>query len=148
MEVSGLWGLLVYVIGIFLSIAIWFAFGFASQAINENKGYEGGFWWGFLLGWVGIIVVALKTPVDNTVYRPVSYSPPPDSWKCRCGRCNAPYVSSCVCGVTKSEAIAIAHLSDKEAQNIALLKEYKTLLDSGVITQEDFEEKKKSILSE
>ena len=34
-----------------------------------------------------------------------------------------------------------------EANNIALLKEYKELLDNGVITQEEFEFKKKNILS-
>ena len=36
----------LYII-IYLGIGI--AFGFASQSINENKGYEGGFLWGFLL---------------------------------------------------------------------------------------------------
>ena len=34
-----------------------------------------------------------------------------------------------------------------ETQNIIALKEYKALLDSGVITQEEFEKKKKDILS-
>lgn len=37
--------------------------GFVSKTIQNNKGYDGGFWWGFLLGILGIIVVACK-PVN------------------------------------------------------------------------------------
>ncbi len=36
---------------------------------------------------------------------------------------------------------------DDEVKNISALKEYKELLDAGVITQEEFEAKKKAILS-
>ena len=150
MEASGLWVLLIYLFGLFIAIAIWFAFGFLTQAINEEKGYHGGFWWGFLLGWVGLVVVLCKEKKTNTsIYRPVSAytTPPADSWKCSCGRYNAPYVTSCVCGVSKSQAVTIARLSEEEARDIALLKEYKSLLDSGVITLEEFDQKKKAILS-
>lgn len=37
--------------------------------------------------------------------------------------------------------------SSSESEKIKLLKEYKSLLDSGVITQEEFEDKKKELLS-
>lgn len=37
---------------------------FVSKTIQNNKGYDGGFWWGFLLGIFGIIVVACK-PVNT-----------------------------------------------------------------------------------
>ena len=35
--------------------------GFITNAIAKNKGYSGGFWWGFFLGIIGIIVVACRT---------------------------------------------------------------------------------------
>lgn len=38
--------------------------GFVSKTISNNKGYYGGFWWGFCLGILGIIVVACK-PVNT-----------------------------------------------------------------------------------
>ena len=34
--------------------------GFISLSINQSKGYEGGFWWGFLLSILGIIIVAVR----------------------------------------------------------------------------------------
>lgn len=40
-------------------------FGFVTQTINENKGYDGGFAWGFFLGAIGIIVVACKPAVQT-----------------------------------------------------------------------------------
>jgi TM2 domain-containing membrane protein YozV len=35
---------------------------------------------------------------------------------------------------------------DKEAENIQILKEYKDMLDNGIISQEEFDKKKKDIL--
>lgn len=34
--------------------------GYVSKAINNNRGKEGGFWWVFFLGVLGIIVVAVR----------------------------------------------------------------------------------------
>ena len=34
--------------------------GFVSKTINNNRGKDGGFWWGFLLGVIGIVVVAVR----------------------------------------------------------------------------------------
>ena len=48
------------IIVIFISCCI---MGFVTKTISKNRGYYGGFWWGFLLGILGIIVVASK-PVN------------------------------------------------------------------------------------
>lgn len=34
--------------------------GLITKSMNENKGYEGGFAWGFFLSILGIIVVAIR----------------------------------------------------------------------------------------
>ena len=38
--------------------------GAISKTISSSRGMDGGFWWGFLLGVIGIIVVALR-PKDK-----------------------------------------------------------------------------------
>lgn len=35
-------------------------FGFIAKHISSGRGMEGGFWWGFFLGIIGIIVVAVR----------------------------------------------------------------------------------------
>ena len=166
---------MILLLSIAISIGISCIFGAITKAINENKGYYGGFAWGFWLGWIGIIVVACRQPAyyyqipKESIIRPVgntsnepTFHPdmpvPENAWKCSCGRHHPQYVSSCVCGLNKREALLpkpaentdtqvtnIEHVD--EYKNIAILKEYKALLDTGVITQEEFEVKKKAILS-
>lgn len=160
----------VYLVSLFISIVVRIIFGCITKGINENKGYDGGFAWGFWLGWIGIIVVACRQPC---VYTPTESIIAPAkratqtsnelpgqidasvNWRCRCGRVNARFVSSCACGLGKREvtepvASAVSQNNtdtENELKNISLLKEYKALLDTGVITQEEFDAKKKSILS-
>lgn len=95
-----------------------------------------------------------------------------DGWKCTCGRINASYVYSCACGKSKSDvAKALKPQSDMEKDtrerkevvntvktdtrtdvetdvkdNIAAIREYKSLLDEGIITPEEFDVKKKQLL--
>ena len=213
-------------------------FGAVTQAINEKNGYEGGFWWGFFLGAIGIIVVALrqpyytvgpypsgdsicvpkkigKTPIDmdapvpdggwrclcgrvhepyvsscacgqskravldrtattsrfEPLSLPVVEPPSPRDWTCTCGCTHPSYESSCICGKTKHEVLtANIILPDPEPipipetapepvlipdtmpdpadddQIIQSLRKYKELLDDGVITQEDYDAKKKQLL--
>lgn len=45
--------MLVIIIGLIIC-------GFITKEINSNKGYQGGFAWGFFLGIVGIIIVAVR----------------------------------------------------------------------------------------
>lgn len=52
-----------YIIGFLISCIV---FGFITRAINTGKGREGGFWWGFFLGVIGIIVVACRSSVNES----------------------------------------------------------------------------------
>ena len=80
-------------------------------------------------------------------------------WKCGCGRVNASYTSSCVCGRNKHggtvpEAVSVQQpspamddpVNNTEIANAAAIREYKKLMDDGIITAEEFEVKKKQLL--
>lgn len=75
-------------------------------------------------------------------------------WKCACGNVNAAYVSTCSCGRNKHgdlppEPLPVtveARPEDQEVQNAHAIREYKKLLDEGIITAEEFEAKKKQLL--
>ena len=162
------------IVGIVVS-CIW---GAVTYYVQDNKGYsENGFWWGFFLGWIGLVVVLCK-PNLNNIYTNYTYGTkaptassvvPVGGWKCKCGRGNASYVSTCICGVSKrsiifaeeekkkevkaapkQEAIAPAKTEESvlltEERKISALKEYKELLDSGILSQEEFDAKKKQLL--
>ena len=155
--------------------------GLITWKITSNKGYAGGFGWGFFLNVIGIIIVACKE--DAPVYTPPAKtpagSPPPsyttgtsapDGWKCSCGRYNARYMSTCSCGMNKSQLhvafqpkqtaptatvvtpvqsqpkAAVEHSAKNEMETIAALKEYKALLDANIITQEEFDAKKAQLM--
>lgn len=157
-------------IGLLVNLGVGCIMGSISKAINEKNGYYGGFAWGFWLGVIGIVIVALRQSApyrsSESIIIPkhgkklpsyaVSEEDAPNSWRCRCGRNNAQYVSSCVCGMSKHDVLSgvvqskaeVPADADDEMKNIAALREYKKLLDGGVITQEEFDAKKKAILSE
>ena len=46
--------------GIIIALIYGLVCGFVSKSINNNRGRDGGFWWGFFLGVIGIIVVAVR----------------------------------------------------------------------------------------
>lgn len=50
-----------------LVIGVACGFGAITKRINEDKGYDGGFAWGFFLGVMGIVVVACR-PFEPSVY--------------------------------------------------------------------------------
>lgn len=169
---------IIYFIGILIHVGICCVWGAITWKINDYKGYaSGGFWWGFFLGWIGVIVVACKSNVRgytmtgwkcicgkvhsdyvNTCAcgrtRNTVSSVPEGHWTCKCGRIHAPYVTSCICGVTKRDASKPAvpeHTASdntSEQDTVRLLKEYKDLLDAGALTQEEFDTKKKQLLEQ
>ena len=77
-------------------------------------------------------------------------------WQCVCWRINASYVGICACGETKSSSSAKIESTkqeeikkqkeETELQNMRKLLEYKNLLDSNIITEEEYEKKKKELL--
>lgn len=48
------------IVGLLAAIIVAVVWGFVTKTINENKGYSGGFAWGFFLGLIGLIVVLCK----------------------------------------------------------------------------------------
>lgn len=85
---------------------------------------------------------------------------PAGSWKCSCGRINPHYTGTCACGMSQHKQKEKEMAQEKAEQNksnqpldeneqlknLKLLKEYKELLDTGIITQEEFEKKKAELL--
>ena len=144
-----------------VSVIMAIIFGIVSKTINENKGYYGGFAWGFWLGIIGIIVVACKPENKSResfaekIYnddlrkeRIVSEG----GWKCnRCGRTNASYTTTCICGTSEKEnknwEKKEVKTSDRQTSQADELKKFKELLDSGAITQEEYNVKKKQLLN-
>ena len=132
-------------------------FGIATQNIIDNKGYdEKWFWWGFFFGFLAVLV-ALSKP-ENHAYQSStptwmqSSSNTRDEdvlkqggWKCTCGRVNPSYTGTCACGKRKEEkkvSMNTAETKDKFED----IKKYKELLDSGIITEEEFNKKKTELL--
>lgn len=157
----------------FILVIVWgLIWGIATKTVNENKGYDGGFWLGFWLGFIGLIIVACKS--ENHAVTNYSYATSSllsaaakendekkmlsnGGWKCnKCGRVNPSYTGSCGCGMSKSdnetkkqaatEDVKAKEKNQQELDNIKKVKEYKELLDSGVISEEEFEKKKKELL--
>ena len=79
-------------------------------------------------------------------------------WKCSCGEVQASYVSSCSCGKSKSEVKAVEFKKKQEEEEkkqaeimdehgkVSAIREYKELMDAGIISQEEFEANKKQLL--
>ena len=174
-EILSEYAFLWLIVGI-INSCIW---GAITKSINENKGYDGGFAWGFWLGLIGMVVVICRqpnytvgyTPSDDYSYVPVSKpttavnynaTVPSNGWRCTCNRVHQGYESSCICGKTKREVLTAnivlpepsadpkpdpAPKATPEDTGIDSLRKYKILLDDGLITQEDYDAKKKQLLS-
>lgn len=72
-------------------------------------------------------------------------------WQCTCGRANARYVSTCACGQSKDgnpkpEPAPAIPMEESVDETVAAIREYKKLLDEGILTPEEFEAKKKQLL--
>ena len=83
-----LMGMAIYLIGGLL-------FGFAARHVSESRGEPDGFWWGFWLGWLGLLIVIFRKTAQ-----PESVSAPGRKWRCvKCGTYNSEGRESCqTCG--------------------------------------------------
>ncbi len=142
------------VIGIIIWGVIW---GAATQTVVDNKGYEENwFWWGFFFGFIALLVALSKPQLYST--GPLSLQLAREAeerrtmeaggWKCVCGRLNPSYTGTCACGRSRQAVLAAAAepALENEGATVRMIKQYKELLDSGAITQEEFEKKKREIL--
>lgn len=217
---------------IIVTVLFGIIWGTVTKKIIYNKGYyENWFWWGFWFGIFAVIVACTKPQVNS--YGPSDFNsrtsnfynhdgnqndrskknysinnygsaPVGGEWQCSCGRTNAAYVSTCVCGKSKNTGVSViqnntssgsgwncycgrtnasyvstcscgrnkseidgpaykpkqvpmpAELNKPAGQKkevlmdesaaVEAIKSYKELLDSGIITQEEFDAKKKQLM--
>ncbi|MDE6672170.1 MAG: SHOCT domain-containing protein [Ruminococcus sp.] len=156
---------ILYLIGSLIGGVIW---GLIAQKIYNNKGYDdySGFWWGFWLSIIGLIVVACKPEnyISNyNIYNGSSvYAQEEekkrlladDNWKCNnCGQVNPRYLTTCTCGTSKSNNEPVSrpivrpeNTLKKTSMTADELLKLKQLLDAGVLTQEEFDKMKKQLL--
>ena len=101
--------------------------GCVTKKINEDRGYSEGFLWGFLLGVIGIVIVTCRPSPDyyykNRTIRENTLSATPPVYSPQ-----TPIVG------------------EKEVTDAEKIENFKKLLDDGVITEEEFQAKKKQIL--
>ncbi|MBM6925892.1 SHOCT domain-containing protein [Pseudoflavonifractor phocaeensis] len=151
--------LVIYLLAILVWALIW---GFATRAVIYNKGYsDNWFWWGFFFGFIAFIVALSKgdnhyneTSEKPSIIRDTAFDKQilaDGGWKCSCGRINYHYVSTCACGKSKTDVVAPVKTSSlsqekQTVSDIEAVKKYKELLDAGIITQEEFDIKKKQLL--
>lgn len=163
--------------------------GFICKAIASSRNMDGGFWWGFWLGIIGIIIVAVRPNDSRPTYSSSNSSPglsivnnsnsparsinhssyynnmmsdsiPQNGWRCtQCGKPHYDYETSCSCGKSKFDVSDIlkekteeqpkGESTEKKQSSFSEADEilkFKELLDDGIITQEEFDAKKKKIL--
>lgn len=126
-----------------------------------DLGFDGLGFFMYLLVTIGIIIAeAVYLNKRSSLFsdsQPVMYSPAPtpleagpDTWKCKCGKVHPSYVGTCGCGYTKKEydsktkAVVTPKASSPDYSEE--LRNLKKLLDEEIITQEEFETKKKQLL--
>ncbi len=143
-------------------------FGFAVDSVITNKGYKDNwFWLGFFFGFFALIVALSKPEVTHVHYSESlllqkaqkEHILDTGGWKCCfCHSINAFNVTSCSCGMSKDEserrmrekqqaAASSDAFAQSEAETIELIGQYKKLLDSGALTQQEFDAKKQALLS-
>ena len=156
--------LIICVIGVAAAGTYW---GNKVNEVVANKGYnEDWFWtgfWGKQMALNEALALPQKSLTNKNESKLLSTakkdeSSLKDAWKCdKCGMINPNYTGTCSCGNSKNRRgnDNVAETTKKENKdelkeelnNIELIKKYKELLDSGAITQEEFDKKKNEILN-
>lgn len=155
--------IMIYLVPSVVTIVMACVFGTITKRMNEEKGYYGGFAWGFWLGVIGIIVVACRQPAPS--YRNISdeklrsLANQEDEqrilrnggWKCYfCNRVNPEYMTSCTCGRTAKESKDAFNDGNhnsvpKKSVQGAELDIVKKMFEDGLITEQEYEAKKQKI---
>ncbi|MCI9078212.1 MAG: SHOCT domain-containing protein [Lachnospiraceae bacterium] len=133
--------------------------GITTNRVMYNKGYcDDWFWKGFFFSGAAFAAALSKPAKDNGTYQEDILLEKihkedllnNDGWECPfCHSLNGSIVSTCGCGKSREygmEYIKQQNTSIPEQNTILLLKEYKELMDNGVITQEEFDIKKRKLL--
>jgi len=91
-----LMGIIVYLIHGLL-------FGYAARRVSEYRGEPDGFWWGFWLGWIGLLVVIFRKLSMQELQTSLPGSSVRQSWLCsKCGARNPAGKEHCQsCGTLK-----------------------------------------------
>ena len=114
---------------LFITLAIAALLGLIPANIAKNKGRSFGLWWFY--GWMLFIVALPHALLMQDQSGAAQYYNPQDA-------------------VTNTNVVSTAGNSDNQAkatsENFDHIIKYKELLDAGVITQEEFEAKKKELL--
>ncbi len=135
--------------------------GVVTREILYNKGYsDNWFWWGFFFGIFALLVAFSKPQVDKSIAEKEAREKNEQlekkllnsgGWKCKkCGKIHPSYTGTCGCGVTKEnnkEMKDNVELRPNSDSNFSEIMKYKNLLDNSVITQEEFDAKKKELLN-
>lgn len=152
----------IFMISMMLSVIGSAMCGIITSVINKRKGYSGGFCWGFFLGVIGIFIVTMRNyKEDNDVMdrgqiekENEKFLNERDGWECPCcNRLHGLFETICICGFSMNEDL-INEENEKNRETFIkaakseeeLISKYKDMLDSGLITEEEFREKKKKIL--
>lgn len=125
----------------------------------QDKGYyDGWFWKGFFFSGAAFVIALSKPGQQRDTYqedmlfekirgREILNN---DGWECPfCHSLNENIVYICGCGKSREDSIKYnkQHSTGITEQNIiSLLKEYKELMDNGIITQAEFDTKKRELL--
>ena len=73
-------------------------------------------------------------------------SVPDGGWKCpKCGRIHTSHESFCTCGTERVPTEEKKPDEQDKSDSFAEIRKYKELLDDGIITQEEFDVKKKQL---
>lgn len=143
---------------------VWVICGVVTSAINKMKGYDGGFWWGFFLGLIGIFIVTFRSDNSDSLMECEQASEENeifldkhDGWECPCcARSHGFFEKSCVCGFSLNDENDESIIEENEKledmrikvdeSKAELISQYKKMYEDGFITEEEFGEKKKKIL--
>lgn len=134
-----------YIVGLFIYVVIRCVYGFAAYKIAENKNRSTSwFWGGFLLGWIGLLILLLLPSESSSYYSSVDSedairrmrgeginkreAPKGNEWKCKkCGEINPSYIGTCGCGCPKEDSlVTYKNVSAVKEENIVVNEFQKT----------------------